>query len=348
MYLPSSPYIDLGVARYEVPEQHNWGARAYFKDDFYKHSKAHFISECGYHGCPATESLAKFIPVDKLWPYANSVWDTHNTDYLPKGARGYNRNRLMADQVRILFGFVPDNLEEFSLLSQVVQAEAKKFFVERTRIKKWRRTGVIWWNMLDGWPQISDAVVDYYFVKKRAFSYIKRVQEPICVMLDELVDWDHAVILGNDSRVSCTVSYELTDGDTGEILLCGTAHSPANENVRIGGIRVMAGEQRLIAGTLFGRSEPRIVRVDHYLVDFAPSGYMLVSLHIDKPGMIGRVGTLLGQHGINIAGMNVGRGQVGPGGQSVMVLALDNPIPSNVLDEILQIDGIMSADLVEL
>ena len=53
MFLPSSPYIPEGIERYEVPEQHNWGARAYFKDDFYKHSRAHFISECGYHGCPA-------------------------------------------------------------------------------------------------------------------------------------------------------------------------------------------------------------------------------------------------------------------------------------------------------
>lgn len=246
LFLPSSPYIDGGVLRYDVPEQHNWGARAYFKDDFYKHSNAHFISECGYHGCPAPESLAKFIPADKLWPYQNSAWDTHNTDYMPKGGRGYNRNQLMADQVNILFGFVPDNLEEFALLSQVVQAEAKKFFIERTRIKKWRRTGIIWWNMLDGWPQISDAVVDYYFVKKRAFSYIRRVQQPVCVMLDELVDWGHTVILGNDSRESADVTYTLTDADTGEVLLSGRAHSPANENVRLGAIRVFAGEQRLI------------------------------------------------------------------------------------------------------
>lgn len=246
MFLPSSPYIDFGVARYEVPEQHNWGARAYFKDDFYKHSSAHFISECGYHGCPAPESLAKFIPADKLWPYTNSVWDTHNTDYMPKGGRAYNRNQLMADQVRIMFGVVPDDLKEFALLSQVVQAEAKKFFIERTRIKKWRRTGIIWWNMLDGWPQISDAVVDYYFVKKRAFDYIRRVQEPICVMMDELVDWGHAVILGNDSRMDADVSYVLTDADTKEVLLSGRAHSPANKNIDLGTVRVFAGEKRLI------------------------------------------------------------------------------------------------------
>ena len=246
MYLPSSPYIDFGVARYMVPEQHNWGARAYFKDDFYKQSNAHFISECGYHGCPAPESLAKYIPADKLWPYTNSAWDTHNTDYLPKGRRGYNRNQLMADQVNIMFGYVPDDLETFSKLSQIVQAEAKKFFVERTRVKKWRRTGIIWWNMLDGWPQISDAIVDYYFVKKRAFSYIKRVQQKVCIMLDELRDWGHEIILGNDSREAFGVKYRIYDGDTGEVYLEGEELSPANENVRLGHIRVLAGQQKLI------------------------------------------------------------------------------------------------------
>lgn len=125
-YLPSSPYIPEGFPRYAGAEQHNWGARAYFKDDFYKHSQAHFISECGYHGCPAPESLKKFIPEDQLWPIlgdddavsaavpasgpasapTNDVWDTHNTEDLQKPRRGYNRNRMMADQVRILCGSV--------------------------------------------------------------------------------------------------------------------------------------------------------------------------------------------------------------------------------------------------
>jgi len=106
--------------------------------------------------------------------------------------------------------------------------------------------------------------------------------------------------------------------------------------------------ERLIAGSLFGRSEPRIVRMDHYRVDFVPSGFMLVSMHIDKPGMIGRVGMLLGQHQINIAAMHVGREQEKPGGPSVMVLALDNAVPPDVLDELRKVDGITSATLVEL
>ena len=246
VFLPSSPYVTDGIDHYAVPEQHNWGARAYFKDDFYKHTTAHFISECGYHGCPAVSSLKKYIPEDKLTPWLNnSVWDTHNTDYLMNGERGYNRIRLMHDQVEIFFGHVPEDLETFSILSQIVQAEAKKFFIERTRLKKWRRTGIIWWNMIDGWPQISDAVVDYYYAKKLAYHYIKRIQRPVCLMMDELVDWGHDVVLGNDSREAKEVIWSVEDGETGEALLSGKTLSPANENVKLGNIRELAGAQKL-------------------------------------------------------------------------------------------------------
>lgn len=245
-FLPSSPYIPEGIAQYQVPEQHNWGARAYFKDDFYKHSTAHFISECGYHGCPPVSSLRRYIPGDKLTPWLNnSSWDTHNTDYLASGPRGYNRIQLMHDQVELYFGGAPEDLETFSKLSQIVQAEAKKFFIERTRLKKWRRTGIIWWNMIDGWPQISDAVVDYYYAKKLAYHYIRRVQRPICLMMDELVDWTHDVVLGNDSRTSREVTWRVEDGETGAVLLEGRTHSPANENVLLGRIREMPGEQKM-------------------------------------------------------------------------------------------------------
>ena len=67
----------------------------------------------------------------------------------------------MASQVRLLFGSVPDILDDFAAASQASQAETLKFFVELFRAAKWRRTGIIWWNMADGWPQFSDAVVDY-------------------------------------------------------------------------------------------------------------------------------------------------------------------------------------------
>lgn len=245
-FLPSSPYIPDNIKRYFVPEQHNWGARAYFKDDFYKHSNAHFISEAGYHGCPSPGSLRRFIPEDKLSPrLGNSSWSTHDTDYLLSGERGYNRINLMTDQVEILCGEVPEDLETFSIISQLSQAEAKKFFIEHTRIKKWRRTGIIWWNMLDGWPQISDAIVDYYFDKKLAYYWLKRVHQPICLMLDELTDWGHNIILGNDSRESRNVKWKITDSDDGSFIAGGEVLSEANKNMTVGNIREISGTRKL-------------------------------------------------------------------------------------------------------
>lgn len=267
-FLPSSPYIPAGMREKDVPEQHNWGPRAYFKDDFYKHSSAHFISECGYHGCPAVKSLRRFIPENELnhWmpdgKQDSDVWATHETDYLPFGRRGYSRIALMQNQVKLMFGAAPDQIEAFTPLSQIVQAEAKKFFIERTRLRKWRRTGIIWWNMLDGWPQISDAVVDYYFEKKLAYHYIRRVQQPIAVIVDESEGWNRQVFLCNDSRESKSVRYKVWDADSGEILLSGEQLSPANENVALGHIHETDSLPRLY---LISWEIDGILSGNHYL-----------------------------------------------------------------------------------
>ena len=62
---------------------------------------------------------------------------------------------MLANEEKELFGVTPDNLEDFILSTQITQAEAKKFFVEMTRLNKWRSTGLIWWNVMDGWPQLN-------------------------------------------------------------------------------------------------------------------------------------------------------------------------------------------------
>jgi D-3-phosphoglycerate dehydrogenase len=161
-------------------------------------------------------------------------------------------------------------------------------------------------------------------------AFLKGLLEPI---LDEPVNLVNAVLVAEARGLRVVESRSREPEDYVSLITS-----------RVG----TDGGERVIAGTIFGRSEARIVRIDQYRVDFAPSGHMLVSLHIDQPGMIGRVGTILGQHSINIAGMHVGRSQPRPGGRSVMVLALDNPVPGDVLDEIGQVDGIMTATPVEL
>ena len=267
IFIPSSPYIPEGFRRYAVPEQHCWGPRAYYKDDFYRLTSAHFISECGYHGCPSPESLMRFIPKAELEAGEGEALTAHSCEYRPYMKRGYDRNKLMKDQVELLFGATSTDLETFAFQSQFTQAEAKKFFIEQTRIKKWRRTGIIWWNMIDGWPQISDSVVDWYYVKKRAFDTIRRVQTPICVILDEPSGWSQDIILANDSRRSAGVHVRLADAGTGEVLFEGDEFSQANENAVIGSLRVIASKQRLIIIEWFidGRKYK-----NHYLCGFPP------------------------------------------------------------------------------
>ena len=84
-------------------------------------------------------------------------------------------------------------------------------------------------------------------------------------MMDELVDWTHAVVLGNDSRESRVVAWRVEDGDTGEILLSGETLSPANENVTVGSVREMAGAQKLyiLRWTVDG-----VEYANHYLSGF--------------------------------------------------------------------------------
>lgn len=164
-----------------------------------------------------------------MWPYQNNEeWLLHCTSPIP-GVDGYDYLvELMAKQVRTLFGGVPGNLEEFAFASQAVQAEALKFFIELFRSQKWRRTGIIWWNLINGWPQFSTAVVDYYFEKKLAYDFIKRSQRPVCLMLKEPKKKEQELVVSNDTRKDVRVRYRLSDADTGKILAEGEKRATNN------------------------------------------------------------------------------------------------------------------------
>ena len=73
---------------------------------------------------------------------------------------------------------------------------------------------------------------------------------------------------------------------------------------------------------------------------------MLITRHRDMPGIIGKLGSLLGDHNVNIASMQVGRKIVR--GEAVMGLSIDDPIPTNLLESILEVEGITSSDPVTL
>lgn len=105
-------------------------------------------------------------------------------------------------------------------------------------------------------------------------------------------------------------------------------------------------EEKCLAGTLFGPNDPRIVMIDGYRIDAIPSGHMLYVPHLDKPRIIGPVGVLIGEHNINIAGMQVGRKEIG--GKAVMVLSVDAEVSQETLDEIASIDGVQGVKMINL
>ncbi len=242
-YLPSSPYCDPVAyeTKLHMSEEHLWGPRDYFKGKFYKTSVCCFASETGYHGCPSPDSLKKFIAPENLWPwreegkdYANKAWLAHATcwEAVPTNSFAY-RIPLMTNQVKTLFGSEPEDLNTYALQSQISQAEAKKYFIERFRVTKWRRTGIIWWNLVDGWPQISDAVVDWYGTKKLAYSYIKRSQKPVCCIFDEPVDGKLSLYAVNDLSEDKALTVKVTDLSTHEVLFETSVSAKANESTLI-------------------------------------------------------------------------------------------------------------------
>jgi beta-mannosidase len=249
-YLPSSPYQSPEGFRNgsPTPEQHLWGPRGYYKSSFYTRHSAHFIGEIGYHGCPAPQSLKKFLSPGELWPWQdNPAWQDHSVYHWQRSAVERDRIRLMANQIRELFGYIPNQLEQFALASQITQAEAKKFFIESTRLRKWTTSGIIWWNLIDGWPQFSDAVVDYYFTPKLAYHYIQRAQAPLGLMIGEPGAGKYLPLVAcNDTREDTPVTFRAWDADSGESLAHGRALIPANENWQVARIRAFASDQRLI------------------------------------------------------------------------------------------------------
>jgi len=101
-----------------------------------------------------------------------------------------------------------------------------------------------------------------------------------------------------------------------------------------------------VAGTAFFKREPRFVQVDGFSLEAVPQGWMLVFANLDVPGVIGRIGTLCGRYGINIAGMQLGRER--RGGRAVSVLNLDDPMDAAALEEIRAMPDIVLAKLVKL
>ena len=107
-----------------------------------------------------------------------------------------------------------------------------------------------------------------------------------------------------------------------------------------------ANGSHTVTGAVFADGDLRITSIDEFPLNVPPSRHMLFTRHRDMPGIIGNLGSLLGEHNVNIASMQVGRRIVR--GDAVMVLSLDDPIPSSTLTSVKDINGIQEAHPVTL
>ncbi len=155
------------------------------------------------------------------------------------------------------------------------------------------------------------------------------------VSVPESVNYVNAPGLAERRGIKVLESKGASEADSG--------NSGLNLAVRV---TASGGETREISGTVFSGNEPRILYIDKFRVNVDPNGPMLVTEHTDRPGVIGKVGTLLGDAGVNIAGMHLGREGQGQG--ALMILKLDQPVSDEVLAHLRQIDGMETAKQVTL
>jgi D-3-phosphoglycerate dehydrogenase len=130
-----------------------------------------------------------------------------------------------------------------------------------------------------------------------------------------------------------------------------STHSGSGDYPHLIGVRLTGGGKSVeLDGTLFGDRDPRVVRFGGFRLEFRPEGKLLVLENRDMPGVVGRLGTLLGEAGVNIADIHLARREEEPGGgaMALAVLRLDQNPPDEVVTRLLAIPEVRSAHRVDL
>jgi D-3-phosphoglycerate dehydrogenase len=207
---------------------------------------------------------------------------------------------------------------------------------------------------------------------------VMKILSPYFSLAEKLGYFIAQLVEGRIKGVEIEYSGEITDYDLTPLttlVIEGLLKLPLNGEVNIVNARVLAKQrglriserketidhdynnkirvtaltdrgERVVAGTLFRRNDQRVVEIDGYHFEVVPHGHLLIAPHNDEPGIIGQVGTILGEAGINIAYMQVGRKEAG--GLAMMVLTVDNEIPAEVLAKIRGVKGVHNPSQVRL
>jgi len=167
-----------------------------------------------------------------------------------------------------------------------------------------------------------------YNVAPLTISLIKGLLEPI---LNENINYINAPIVAKERGIKVIESKSSEVKDFTSMI----------------SITIKTREEvSVIAGTIFGRQDPRIVRIGKFSMEVIPEGNMLVLYNYDKPGVIGNIGTTLGNNNINIARFQLSREQVD--GQALVVLSTDSVVPEEVLNKLLGLPNVISVKKLEI
>jgi len=161
-----------------------------------------------------------------------------------------------------------------------------------------------------------------------SLAILKGLFEPI---LKERVNYVNASVIAASRGVQVVESKEAAAGNYVTLI-----------TVKI----ISKNKEFTISGTLFGKAEPRVVEINGYEFDISPAPYMIVIENVDKPGVIGQIGTLLGASKVNIATMQVGRKLSTK--RAMMALTVDSEVPPENLELLSGIEGILKANFVRI
>ena len=159
-------------------------------------------------------------------------------------------------------------------------------------------------------------------------AFIKGLLTPI---LQETVNYVSASVIAKERGIKVIESKSTEMEDFSNLVLTVVETDKRKTEIR---------------GTLFTRSEPRIVQMDDFRVETIPSGWVLIVRNVDRPGMVGQFGTILGSNGINIGWLNFGRNR--QGGEALMAFNVDQPIPQELVEKIRRLPGVLDVKLVKL
>ncbi len=150
-------------------------------------------------------------------------------------------------------------------------------------------------------------------------------------ILEETVNFVNAPLIAKERGIEVRETRSAEAGDYQSMLA----------------IRIKAKDRETyLAGTLFSKKDPRIVKIDGFSVEIVPEGNMLFIHNNDKPGVIGNIGSLLGKNNINIARMHFGRETAG--GRAISVVSIDTPATPAVLEAVKGLPNILSVKLITL